>query len=91
MKLKEIEGKSYSLTIFKKYRSDEDELKKQLRKKETKKEIKEYLDKQVEEKKIIRENDKYINDAQGILWRTDSILFKEQEHDISKKVSLYQI
>jgi len=49
---------------------------------ETKREMKKYLDMQVEEKKKLQQYERVINDEQARIWQTDARNFLEQEKEL---------
>lgn len=54
---------------------------------ETKRNMKQYFDMQVEEKKRINEFEKTLDQEQARIWKIDTEKFYEQEKEISEKVS----
>lgn len=53
---------------------------------ETKRNMKQYFDMQVEEKKRLNEFEKVLDQEQARIWKIDSEKFHEQEKEIGEKV-----
>jgi hypothetical protein len=55
---------------------------------ETKKNMKQYFDMQVEEKRRFHEFDRTLDQEQARIWKIDTEKFYEQEKEINEKVKL---
>ena len=53
---------------------------------ENKKEIKKFLDMQVDEKRKVNEFERSLNSEQAMIWKTDVQKFISQEQEINSKV-----
>ena len=53
---------------------------------ENKKEIKKFLDMQVDEKRNVNEFERSLNSEQAMIWKTDVQKFISQEQEINSKV-----
>ena len=53
---------------------------------ENKKEIKKFLDMQVDEKRKVKEFERSLNSEQAMIWKTDVQKFISQEQEINSKV-----
>ena len=85
-KLKEEEEKMRQYFFMKEKLADEEYIKRKNKERENKKMLKEFYDKQVEEKKAKQECEHQIDLAQGRVWNEDYKNYIEKEKEIKKKV-----
>ena len=83
-KEKEEDEKVYKTLLEKHKKEEENELKAKIKKKEDIIKLRQYLDKQIEEKKKEIEFLKSLDDEQGRIWKIDSQRYNEEQKKIDK-------